>query len=84
MSSVLAVTGKVIPVTLDNMQLVAKLQNGNIVKGESQIPEEAIEQKSRIEELKIVPENAKALPEALEAIKEADAIVMDQVAYIQV
>lgn len=58
------------------MQLVAKLQNGNIVKGESQIPEEAIEQKSRIEELKIVPENAKALPEALEAIKEADAIVM--------
>jgi uncharacterized cofD-like protein len=76
MSSVLAVTGKVIPVTLDNMQLVAKLQNGNIVKGESQIPEEAIEQNSRIEELNIVPENAKALPEALEALKEADAIVM--------
>jgi uncharacterized cofD-like protein len=76
MSSVLAVTGKVIPVTLDNMQLVAKLQNGNIVQGESQIPEEAIEQNSRIEELKIVPENAKALPEALEALREADAIVM--------
>ena len=37
MSSVLAVTGKVIPVTLDNMQLIAKLQNGNIVEGESQI-----------------------------------------------
>jgi uncharacterized cofD-like protein len=76
MSSVLAVTGKVIPVTLDNMQLVAKLQNGEIVEGESQIPEEAVKQNSRIEEFKIVPESAKALPEALQAIKEADAIVM--------
>lgn len=76
MSSVLAVTGKVIPVTLDNMQLVAKLQNGNTVVGESQIPQEAIKQDSRIEELKIIPEDAKALKEALTALKEADAIVM--------
>ena len=76
MSSVLAVTGKVIPVTLDNMQLVARLQNGNIIKGESQIPEEALKQNSRIDELMIMPENAKALKEALTAIKEADAIVM--------
>lgn len=76
MSSVLAVTGKVIPVTLDNMKLIAKLQNGNIVEGESQIPEEAIKQNSRIEELKIIPENAKALSEAMQAIQEADAIVM--------
>ncbi|MBC2478452.1 gluconeogenesis factor YvcK family protein, partial [Clostridium beijerinckii] len=63
-------------VTLDNMQLIAKLQNGNIVEGESQIPEEAIKQNSRIEEFKIVPESARALTEALQAIKEADAIVM--------
>lgn len=76
MSSVLAVTGKVIPVTLDNMKLVAKLENGNIVEGESQIPHEAIKQNSKIDELSIMPENAKALTEALDAIKEADAIVM--------
>ena len=31
MSSVLAVTGKVLPVTLDDMKLVAELENGNIV-----------------------------------------------------
>ena len=31
MSSVLAVTGKVIPVTLDDMQLMAELENGNKV-----------------------------------------------------
>lgn len=76
MSSVLAVTGKVIPVTLDNMKLIAKLENGNIVEGESQIPYEAIKQNSKIDQLSIMPENAKALTEALEAIKEADAIVM--------
>ena len=41
MSSVLAVTGKVLPVTLDDMKLIAELENGNIVEGESIIPDEA-------------------------------------------
>ena len=76
MSSVLAVTGKVIPVTLDDMQLKAILKNGNIVKGESQIPKEAIKQKSPIERLVLEPEDAVPLKEALDAIKEANAIVM--------
>ncbi len=76
MSSVLAVTGKVIPVTLDDMQLKAVLKNGNVVKGESQIPKEAIKQKSPIERLMLEPEDAVPLKEALDAIKEADAIVM--------
>ena len=48
MSSVLAVTGKVLPVTLDDMKLVAELENGNLIKGESIIPEEVINQKSKI------------------------------------
>ena len=76
MSSVLAVVGKVLPVTLDDMQLKAVLKNGNVVKGESQIPNEAIKQKSAIERLMLEPENATPLKEALDAIKEADAIVM--------
>lgn len=76
MSSVLAVTGKVLPVTLDDMKLVAELENGNIVEGESIIPDEVIKQKSKIKKLKINPEKAKPLMDALVAIKEADAIVM--------
>lgn len=76
MSSVLAVTGKVLPVTLDDMKLVAKLENGNIVEGESKIPEEVLRQKSRIKKLSINPKEAKPLSEALRAIKEADAIVL--------
>ena len=76
MSSVLAVTGKVLPVTLDDMKLIAELENGNVVEGESIIPEEVIKQKSKIKQLKINPERAKPLMDALIAIKEADAIVM--------
>ncbi len=76
MSSVLAVTGKVLPVTLDDMKLVAELENGNRVVGESKIPKEAIEQKSRIKRLSINPKKATPLKDALDAIEEADAIVI--------
>lgn len=76
MSSVLAVTGKVLPVTLDDMNLIATLENGDVIHGESQIPEEAIRQKSKIKRIMIEPEDAEPLKEALIAIREADAIVM--------
>ena len=76
MSSVLAVTGKVLPVTLDDMKLVAELENGSRIEGESQIPEEAIRQKSRIKKLMINPKDAKPLQDAIKAIEEADAIVL--------
>ena len=76
MSSVLAVTGKVLPVTLEDMKLIAELENGNIVEGESQIPEEAIKQNSRIKKLMIDPKEAKPLQDAIKAIEEADAIVL--------
>lgn len=51
MSSVLAVTGKVLPVTLEDMKLIAELENGNKVEGESQIPDEVLNQNSRIKKL---------------------------------
>ncbi|MBU5485171.1 YvcK family protein [Clostridium sp. MSJ-11] len=76
MSSVLAVTGKVIPVTLDDMVLMAKLKNGSIVKGESSIPEEAMKQNSKIDRIFIEPQDARALSEAVNSILEADAIIL--------
>lgn len=76
MSSVLAVTGKVLPVTLDDMKLIAELENGNIIEGESIIPTEAIKQKSKIKELKINPKKAQPLLDVLMAISEADAVVI--------
>ncbi|KGN03347.1 hypothetical protein Z969_01755 [Clostridium novyi A str. 4570] len=76
MSSVLAVTGRVLPVTLDDMVLKAKLKNGNVVEGESNIPSEVKKQKSSIERIFIEPSDAKALSEAVEAILDADAIIL--------
>ncbi|ERI94360.1 hypothetical protein HMPREF1982_00995 [Clostridiales bacterium oral taxon 876 str. F0540] len=76
MSSVLAVTGKVLPVTLDDVTLKAKLKNGNIVSGESKIPEEALGQRSAIDSVFLEPSNVRALYEAVEAIRDADAVIL--------
>lgn len=75
-SEVLAVTGQVLPVTLENVQLCAKLENGNIVRGESSIPMESLEQNSPIERVFLEPENAKGIQEAIDAILNADAVVL--------
>ena len=75
-SSVLAVKGKVLPVTLDNMRLKARLFNGEIIEGESNIPEAVMNSNSNIERMFIDPKNAKALDEAVEAIAEADAVIL--------
>ncbi len=76
MSSVLAVTGRVVPVTLDNMILKAKLQNGKIIDGESNIPKYALQYNSPIDEVFIEPKDAKAVKEALTAINCADAVIL--------
>ena len=76
MSSVLAVTGKVIPVTLDNMILKAKLKNGKIICGESNIPKAVLEHNSAIDEVFIEPKDARAIKEALIAISTADAVIL--------
>ncbi|MDD3224243.1 MAG: YvcK family protein [Clostridium sp.] len=76
MSSVLAVTGKVIPVTLENVTLKAKLKNGVEVEGESNIPEAVTQYQSPIEKMFLNPDNVKALADAVKAIMEADAVIL--------
>jgi len=71
-SKVLAINGKVLPVSFDNMSLQAKMQDGRLILGESHIPDA----KGVIERLFIMPEDCKANPDAIEEIKKADVIVM--------
>lgn len=71
-SDVLAIRGQVLPSTLHDMRLYARLKNGKKVRGESNIPHA----QGEIDKLSIEPEGCKALPEALEAIKQADAVVL--------
>lgn len=76
LSEIFNITGRVLPVTLESIDLVAKLSNGNIIKGESRIPREVRKQKSKIEEIYLEPKDAKPLDEVINSIYEADYIVM--------
>ncbi len=71
-SRVLAVRGRVLPSTLDDVVLVAECQGGRIVEGESSIGKCG----APIKAVSLRPKDAKALPEAVDAICEADAIVL--------
>ena len=75
-SQVLAVTGQVLPITLEDTVLYAQLKKGIVVKGESNIPVKVLEHRSPIERVFIKPEHPEPLPEVLEAIENADAIVL--------
>lgn len=76
MSEVLAITGRVLPVTNANVELEAVFENGSRVVGESKIFRFKKEQDCRIKYVRILPEHPPALPEALRAIEEADMILL--------
>ncbi|MGL5695093.1 MAG: gluconeogenesis factor YvcK family protein [Peptostreptococcaceae bacterium] len=76
MSEVFAITGRVLPVTLENVNLIAKLKNGSIIKGESNIPEGVKAQNSDIERIALDPVDAKPLHEVITSIHDADIIVI--------
>lgn len=76
MSEVLAVSGKVLPVTLDDVKLKAKLKNGIVIDGESLIPKLQMKEKSPIERIFLEPKDAKPVKEALIDIMDADEIIL--------
>lgn len=76
MSDVLAVQGRVYPVTLENVKLCAELHNGVIIKGESNIPKESVNYGSGIKRVYMEPENPRAFENALTAIEDADCIII--------
>lgn len=76
MSQIFAITGKVLPVTLKNINLIAELKNGKIVKGESKIPEEVKKYKTSIEKVYLDEQNVKPLDEVITSIENADIIIM--------
>ena len=76
MSEVLAITGRVLPVTNENVQLLADFDDGVTVTGESQIAEYKKDLTRRIVRAYLSPEHPAALPACLDAIREADLIVL--------
>lgn len=71
-SNVLSIRGRVLPSTLDDMKLVAEMEDGRIIHGESNIPEAG----GKIKRLFTDPEKCRALEDVILAIRNADLIIL--------
>ncbi|MEG1632808.1 MAG: YvcK family protein [Oscillospiraceae bacterium] len=76
MSEVLAITGRVLPVTNEVVYLAAEFDDGSEVFGESKIAAFKKNGERRITRVKLSPERPKALPEVLRALEAADMIIL--------
>jgi uncharacterized cofD-like protein len=72
LSRVLAVRGRVLPTANQAIVLKAEMEDGTIVEGESKIPKAG----GRIKRVFLEPPDVEPLAEALEAIRETDAILI--------
>lgn len=70
-SKVLAIRGRVIPSSLDNIRLKAEYSDGTVTEGEDKIPDEG----KPIKRVSLMPLDVHPNPEALEAIREAEIII---------
>jgi uncharacterized cofD-like protein len=71
-SKVLAVRGRVLPSTLSDVILEAEYTDGSLIRGESHIPQTLRD----ISKVRLIPSDAKPLQEAIQAVEEADAIIL--------
>lgn len=76
MSSVFNVTGKIIPVTLDETHLVAEFASKDKVVGESYIPKMCYRLNTRIEKMSMIPHYPRANEDAIKAILDADIVII--------
>lgn len=75
-SKVLAITGKVLPVTLEDVQLYATFEDGICIKGETQIVEYSKEHHRMIEDIRLEPDHPKPAQEVIEVIEDAHIILL--------
>jgi uncharacterized cofD-like protein len=76
MSDVLAVTGTVLPITLDDVRLCAETDKGNTILGEFNIGHRSLAHKEKINRVYLNQPNVKPLSEAIDAIMDADIVVL--------
>ena len=74
--NVLNIVGRVLPVTLDEMQICAELTDGTIIEERDKIKDIVYDKVGKIERVFITPSNCVPAPGVLEAIKNADAIII--------
>lgn len=75
-NSIFNIVGKVIPVSNDEMKICAELENGYVVENKDMIPEIVSEKMTKINRVYIKPSSCKPAEGVIEAIKEADSIII--------
>ncbi|MFR2196975.1 MAG: gluconeogenesis factor YvcK family protein [Clostridia bacterium] len=75
-NEIFKICGKVLPVTKDKMKICAELENGYLIEEKSKIAETVYDKLTKINRVYLNPTNCKALPEVIEAIREADGIII--------
>ena len=75
-NEVLNIVGKVLPVTLDEMNICAELENGYIVTEKSKIPEMVSEKFTKVNRIYLNPSNCRPAPGVVDAIKNADCFII--------
>ena len=75
-NSIFKIIGDVKPVTTEEMQICAELENGYVVEEKDKIPEIVNDKMTRINRVYLKPSNCRPAPGVLEAIKEADSIII--------
>lgn len=74
--NVLNMTGRVLPVTLEEINICAELEDGTIIQNKEKIPEVVYSKISKINRIFINPSNCLPAPGVIEAIQKADAIII--------
>lgn len=75
-TEILNITGQVVPATLDNITISAELEDGTTVENKEKIPEVVYNKISKIKRIHLIPTNCKPAPGVIEAIQDADAIII--------
>ena len=74
--NVFKITGKVLPVTMEEIKICAELEDGTVIESKDKIPEVINNKACKISRIFINPSNCKPASGVIEAIEEADAIVI--------
>ncbi len=75
-NSIFNIVGNVIPVSAEEMQICAELENGYVIEEKDKIPEVVSEKMTKINRVFLKPSNCKPAHGVLEAIKQADSIII--------
>ncbi len=75
-TEVLNITGRVMPVTLDEITICAELTDGTTIKQKDRIPEIVTEKVESINRIYISPSNCRPSPGVIQSIEDADVIII--------